>query len=233
MKKALITSVAFCSMIFAQRAVAQGGNQTLQQKLAAVKESIARNQASLRQYTWTEQTQISLKGEVKKTTQAMCRYGPDGQVQKTPLGAPPPQQEKRGLRGKVVEKKTDELKDYMEQAGALIKEYVPPSPEKMQQAFQQGNFSLGEGGAGTPQLQFKNYVKPGDSMVFSFNSATKSIQKINVNTYMNEPKDAVTLEADFQKLPDGTNYVATSILNATAKQIQVVKQNMNYQKVGQ
>jgi hypothetical protein len=47
--------------------------QELQQKLAAVKESVARNQAALLQYAWTAHTEINLKGEVKKTTDEMCR----------------------------------------------------------------------------------------------------------------------------------------------------------------
>ena len=62
--------------------------QQLQEKLAAVKQSMAQNQTSLRQYTWTETTQISLKGEVKKTEQKQCLYGNDGKVQKTPIASP-------------------------------------------------------------------------------------------------------------------------------------------------
>jgi len=66
---------------------------------------------------------------VKSTKIEQCRYGPDGKVQKTPLSAPPEQKEMRGLKKRVVEKKTDEMKDYMERVGALIQRYVPPQPE--------------------------------------------------------------------------------------------------------
>src|SRR3954465_13261822 len=58
-----------------------------QENLAALKQSMAKNQAELKQYAWTETTQISLKGEVKKQEQKQCQYGPDGKVQKTPLQA--------------------------------------------------------------------------------------------------------------------------------------------------
>src|SRR5437764_10914271 len=92
-----------------------------QQKLAALKQSMAKNQAELKQYAWTETTQISLKGEVKKQEQKQCQYGPDGKVQKTPLqGASQPQQEQGGggrrgaMKKAVVEKKVGEMKDYRE-----------------------------------------------------------------------------------------------------------------------
>ena len=57
----------------------------MQEKVAALKQALAANQAALKPYTWTESTEISLKGEVKKRQQKLCRYGPDGKVQKTAL----------------------------------------------------------------------------------------------------------------------------------------------------
>jgi len=222
---------ALTTLVLSPQADAQALKQELQQKLATVKEAVARNQASLRQYTWTEHTQILYKGEVKKTQQYICRYGPDGKVQKTLLGQPAPEEHKRGLRGRIVEKKVDEMKDYMERAVALIHNYVPPNPQAMQAAFQGGNVMVGGAGPGQIQLQFKNYVKSGDSMTFNFDSATKVLTALNVNSYLNDPSDAVTLQVTFQSLPDGTNYAASTVLNAPAKNIQVNMQNSNYQKL--
>ena len=74
--------------------------QELQQKLAAAKQSAALNQKALRSYSWLEKTELSLKGEVKNTKVDMCKYGPDGKVQKTPVVEPEPAEKKRGLRGK-------------------------------------------------------------------------------------------------------------------------------------
>src|SRR4249919_24624 len=76
-----------------------------QDRAAAIKESVAKNQASLKQYSWVETTEISLKGEVKKKEQKQCSYGADGKVQKTPMpgaapaAAPPAQQSGGGRRG--------------------------------------------------------------------------------------------------------------------------------------
>jgi hypothetical protein len=228
MKPGMLT---FASIAMMSLAAGQSPNPEVQQKLAAMKESIARNQAELRQYTWTQQTQISLKNEVKKTEQELCRYGPDGKVQKTPLGPPSPQKEMRGIRGRVAEKEKDELTDFMQQAKSLIQAYVPPSPQLMQNGFAGGNVSLGQAGPGMAQLVFHNYLKPGDTLTFDFLPAERRIAKINVQTYMDKPSEPLTLEVAFQSLPDGTNCTGTEVLNAPSRHLQVVVQNSNYQRL--
>ncbi len=224
-----------CAVLFAQifigRAGAQGMQEQLQQKLAAVKQSMAQNQASLRQYTWTAHTEISVKGEVKKVTNELCRYGPDGKVQKTPLDAPAPQKEMRRMKKRIVEKKVGEMKDYMDRAVALIHNYVPPTPERMQSAVQSGNVSISQGGGpGMAELQFKNYFKPGDMLSLGFDSGARALRTVNVDSYLDNPQDAVKLDVGFQTLPDGTNYVARTVLMAAAKQMQVTVQNSDYKK---
>lgn len=226
-------STTACVMALGAMALAQNPKQELQQKLATVKESVARNQAALRQYTWTEHTDILLKGDVKSTKDNICRYGPDGKVQKTPIGTPAPKKEMRGLKGRIVEKKVDDLTDYMERASALIHHYMPPNPQQMQAVFEKGTASLGQAGPGRIELAFRDYLKPGDSLTFSFDQATKAIAKIAVKSYLDDPQDAVTLDVMFQNLPDGTNYTANTILNAAAKEVQVKVTNANYQKVAQ
>ena len=51
-------------------------NAGTQEKMAALKESIAQNQAALKTYKWTEATEISLKGEVKKKEQKAVSVRP-------------------------------------------------------------------------------------------------------------------------------------------------------------
>jgi len=234
MKRIRLIASASCLLAYATAVPAQGVKQEVQQKLATVKESVARNQAALRQYSWTEHTDMSLKGEVKKSTDTLCRYGPDGKVAKTPIGTPAPKREMRGLKKKVAEKKIGELQDYMERAAALIHRYMPPSPDSMQAAFQAGNTSLGQAGPGKIQLQFRDYAKPGDALTFNFDTASKALQSISVNSYLDDPKDdVVTLAVVFQSLPDGTNYVASTTLTAAAKQVVVKTSNTNYQKLAQ
>jgi hypothetical protein len=152
-------------------------------KTAAIKQSIAQNQAALKQYRWTETTQVSLKGEVKKTEQKQCSYGPDGKVQKIPLGAPAPPPPPKGgrVRQKIVKEKVDEMKDYMDRAGALIHQYVPPEPAKLQAAAAAGRLSIQPNpSAGATTYAFQDYLKAGDSFSVAFNQAAKSIQSCAV-----------------------------------------------------
>jgi|SRR6516165_1785007 len=222
MAGALALSVAFPAM---------AQNSALQEKLAAVQQSMAENKQKLRQYQWIETTQLTLKGDQKPPAQNSCQYGPDGQVEKTPIGPPPQQPSGRRLKERMIEKKKAEMKDYMGDVKMLLSQYVPPDPQKMQQAFQAGKASLNPAG-GMVNLIFKDYAQPGDQMTLTFDTAAKKITTLNINTYMGEEKDAVTLQVQMASLPDSTNYVQQSVLNATAKQLVVTTTNSNYQKLG-
>ncbi len=217
------------------------GSAAKQQKIAALKASLAKNQAALKSYSWTETTQISLKGEVKKTQQKECQYGPDGKVQKTPIGGdsqPQQQQASGGRRGghlkqQVVQKKVGEAKDYMERVAALVHEYAPPDPQKIQAAASAGNVSISPAQP-VSMIDIKNYLKQGDSVTLGFDTAAKKLVSYNVNSYLDDPKDdAVKLAVNFAQLPDGTNHVQQSVLDATGKNIQVKVTNSDYKRIGQ
>jgi len=205
-------------------------NPELQEKLAAVKAVAAQNKQMLHQYQWIETTQLTLKGDQKPPTENSCQYGPDGQVQKTPIG-PPPQQPSGGrLKERIIEKKKAEMKDYMQDVKAVLAMYVPPDPQRMQQAYQAGNVALNHV-PGAVNLVFTNYAQQGDKMTLTFDTNAKKITSLNINTYMGEEKDVVTLQVQMGSLPDGTNYAQQTVLNATAKQLVVTTTNSNYQKL--
>ena len=228
------------SMCCAASAPAQPETAAKQQRIAELKASITKNQAALKSYAWTETTQISLKGEVKKQQQNECQYGPDGKVQKTPLGgdSPQPQQGAGGRRGgrfkqRMIQKKVGETKDYMERVAALIHEYAPPDPQKIQAAAAAGNVSV------TPaqpvsMISIHNYLKQGDSLTFGFDTVAKKLTTYSVDSYLDDPKDdRVKLSVTFAQLPDGTSHVQESLLDATAKKIQVHVTNSGYKKIEQ
>jgi len=206
-------------------------NSDLQQRLTAVKQSVAENQQRLRQYQWVETTQLTLKGDAKPPTQDMCQYGPDGTVQKTPMGPPPQPPSGRRVKQRIIERKTEEMQQYMGQVKSLLGMYVPPDPQKIGQAYQAGKVSLNPAGGGV-NLVFTDYAQPGDQMTLVFDTAARKVSSVNVNTYMDNPKDKVTLTVQMASLPDGTNYAQQTLLDATAKKLQVTTTNANYQKRG-
>jgi hypothetical protein len=205
-------------------------NPELQEKLAAVKAVAAENKQQLRQYQWIETTQLTLKGDQKPPTQNSCQYGPDGQVQKTPIGPPPEQPSGGRLKERIIEKKKAEMKDYMQDVKGVLAMYVPPDPQRMQQAYQAGNVALNPV-PGAVNLVFTNYAQQGDKMTLTFDTAAKKITSLNINTYMGETKDVVTLNVQMATLPNGPNYAQQTVLDATAKQLVVTTTNSNYQKM--
>jgi hypothetical protein len=235
---ALTLIVVACGLLPGAAAFSQ--TPSPQEKTAAIKESLAKNQAALRQYSWVETTQVSLKGEVKKTEQKQCYYGADGKVQKTlmPSAAPPAQPQQSGgrrggrLKEKIVENKVEETKEYMEQVAALVHAYVPPDPQKIQAAQAGGNVSV-EPTPATTTMTVKNYLKPGDSLVLGLDSSAKTMRSVQVSSYVEKPKDDdVTLNVTFANLLDGTSYPQKSVLDVPGKKIQVTVTNSGYKKAG-
>src|SRR5271163_5071430 len=134
---AVIALTSTAGLIPAKQAIAQ--NPQMIQKLEDIKAASAANKAALAHYIWNEQQTISLKGEVKKTETYQVSIGPDGQQQKTELSAsqaPPPSGGR--LKQRIVEKKKDEFQEYGQQIAALVKQYTPPDPQLLQQAYQKG-----------------------------------------------------------------------------------------------
>ena len=229
----LIAAAMLAAIVPAIAQTGAGAGAELQQKLAAVKQSVAENQQKLHQYQWTETTQLTLKGDAKPPTQSTCQYGPDGKVQKTPIGPPPAPPSGGRMKQKVIANKKEEMKDYMGQVKSLLGMYVPPDPQRMQQAFQSGKVSLNPNpGSGVAQIVFKDYALAGDQMTLSFDTAAKKITSVKVNTYLDDPKDAVTLAVQFASLPDSTNYVQKTVLDATAKNLVVTTTNSDYKALG-
>jgi hypothetical protein len=193
-------------------------NSELQQKLAAVKQAAAANKQKLRQYQWIETTQLTLKGDAKPPTRNSCVYGPDGKVQKTAIGPPPEEPSGGRLKQKIIAKKKAEMKEYMQDVKAVL-------------SYKAGKVSLNPV-PGAVNLIFTDYAQPNDKMTLTFDTATKKIAGLNIDTYMGKEKDVVTLQVQMSSLPDGTNYESQTVLNATAKQLVVTTTNSNYQKLG-
>jgi len=205
-------------------------NPELQQRVANLKQTVARDQQSIRQYEWIETTVISLKGEEKSREQKQCYYGAEGSLQKVPVSESP-QEKKRGLRGRIVENKKAELTDYMKQAVALVKTYVPPDPARIQAVKDAGNVSLDlPGGGKGARVNLRNYAKPGDVLSVEVDPVSNRLMGLAVATYLDDLKDAVTLDVRFSSLQNGTGYPATEVLVAKAKNLSVNITNSGYRK---
>jgi len=207
-----------------------------QEKVAAIKQSLQKSAAALRSYEWIETTTVKIKGEEKSKQENRCYYGADGKQEKVPVEgqAQEPEKKKRGIRGRVVEKKTGEMEDYVKQALALVKEYLPPDPQKLEASKQSGAQKVEVlDNASKLRATFPNYLKQGDALSIDVDPNANSIEAISVLTYLeNDPKDAVKLNVTFGKLEDGTSYPSKVVLIGESKNLEVDIDNSGYRKTG-
>ena len=94
-----------------------------------------------------------------------------------------------------------------------------------------GTASLSQAGAGLVALKFPGYLKAGDSLTLTFESAVKTLRQVDVATWLDDPSKPVTLNVAMQSLPDGTSYPGAVTLSIPASQIEVRIANSNYQKI--
>jgi hypothetical protein len=197
-----------------------------------LKQWLQASQAQLRSYEWIETTVVATDGEEKSRKQNTCYYGVDGALQKVPVGSAEPESGPRGpLRKKIAANKKQEMTAYMQSAVALVHQYLPPDPNRIQQAVNGGNFSV------TPapqrvELTFRNYLKPNDALNVGVEVPTNRLVGMKISSYLDDPKDAINVDVAMGVLPDGTIFVQRSTLNAPAKKLTVTVENSGYRRAG-
>ncbi len=205
-------------------ALPHGAAARQQEKIVALKQSLAANQQRLLQYKWVETTVVSQKGEEKVRVQKQCYYGSDGKVRKDPLTAPPSEGSKSKAPGK-------EVTAAMDQAAAVVQAYLPPDNKRIQAAKASGGVSISPTGPDSYRLDVRNYAKSGDVLSLGLDTADNVIQTISVKSTLGSTKDAVAMDVTFAWLRDGISYPGTIALNIPGDKIQVIIQNSNYQRV--
>jgi hypothetical protein len=232
MCKASTAWAAAAAVALVLPALALAQNPEVGERVADLRQSRQKSSEDLTHYEWIETTAVSLKGEEKARLQKRCYHGADGQLQKVPVGEAPPAKKKRGLRGRVVEKKKGELTEYMQRAVDLVQTYVPPDPARIQKARDAGKATLHVLEPGKRvRLDFQDYHKPGDTLGVEMDLTDNSLLAVTVASYLDSPDDAVGLKFGFSKLGDGSSYAADIALDATAKNLAVAVQNSGYKKI--
>ena len=144
---------------------------------------------------------------------------------------PPPPEKQRGLKGKMVAKKTGEMKEELESAVHLIQQYIPPQPDLMQVVMNGGTASVSQAGPGFAALKFPGYIKSGDALTLTFDATVKALRQIDVSTWLDKPDNPVLLKVTMESLPDGTSHPGTVTLTIPDSKLEVRITKSNYQKV--
>jgi len=206
---------------------AQNFDPELAGEVNLIRAEVASNNMALRQYTWTEHTEVRVKGKLQSTTDFSCRYDANGQVVKTPL-IPENKDGANGVSKRPLVRKKSELEDYIERAISMIGSYVPPDPQQIDAMLARGDASVEPSTPGKLSIRFNRYFQKGDSMVFSYDPATKKLDRVTVQSALGSPKDPVTMIAIFETLPDGVNHLGSTTVTAPTKKVEVKTSNKSY-----
>lgn len=210
------------------------------------KEQFARaqkeNSAALKQYTWKSRTEIKMKGESKSVKVEQVRYDLDGKQQKTQIGEPAQQQSqqesgRRGRRGggrvkqKIIENKKEEFAELMKNLAQLVGSYAHMPPDKMQAFAQNATVAQGQGANGDQLLiQGSNALVQGDTMSIWIDPASYGMRRIEIHTSFEDKP--VHFTGEFKALLDGPTYPARLRLEYPDKEVELIVEGYDYQKVG-
>jgi hypothetical protein len=184
--------------------------------VAAVKATLQKSVTELQQYEWIETTIISRNGQERSRTQFVCLCGPDGKVQKTALPAGAAREEPIDVAAR--------------DAIALVKEYVPPDPARIQAAQSAGRMSVSPpDAAGQVQIVILDYLKPGDELSINVDASSDHINGVTVATFTDAAKkDVVGLRIGFGTFADETIYPAKIRLDVAAQDLAVTIENTGH-----
>lgn len=223
----LIAVTATCVMI-ASTALAQDTSApaTADARAAAGKIIQAlNNDTAIQAYTWTETNVVLVDGKEKHTAVNACRYSPEGKVVRTPANAAAAEQMARGVPGT-----TTEIGGYLKQAVALMRGYIRPRTDKLEECRAAGRVSMVQEAGQRMKLSFKDYLKPGDQLTMEVDTATNHIVALAASTYMINRADRAEIHTEMSQLPDGTDYPTSIKFTTPERAMGVNVTNSDYKK---
>jgi hypothetical protein len=203
--------------------------------MAQIKQNLEASTQSLKGYEWLETTTIYKDNEAKSKTQNQCYYDVNNKLVKVPSAASSGGDDKqaRGLRGKIVENKKEELSAFVKQCIAKVHEYLPPNPAKLQAAYAGGKTSVQVLEPSKKfRLDFSDYLQAGDKLGVAIDKEKNILTGINVDTYVEKPADKVSFSIRYALLPDGTQYPDETVMDLPSEGLKVVIRNEGYRKGG-
>ena len=218
--KALNIGAMVLGLFMATSAAAQTDMTSVVAKVSAARQE---NAQKTRNYSWTQRTEVKVKGEVKSLKTEIVRYTVDGEMQKTPIDETSAKKPK-GIRGKVAKKKIGEMKDWMAELGQLLKAYSLPTEGNLLDFLNKA--SISPDGAGQ-RLDAGDVVQPGDRMSVWIGADHKMV-KTEVTT-QHDGSD-VKLMTDHETTPDGLDYVARTTIVVPDKGVEMMVENFSYQR---
>jgi len=195
--------------------------------------NMAENSKKLKQYTYLQKTEVYLRGELRTSKRAEVHFDSvSGEKIVVPLNSEDaaeaaPAGPRGRIRSRIVERKKDEMKDYVDRLVGLMGQYLPPNPDRVKAAMAQAQITPPAEGQDA-RVELSHYLKPGDRVTLSVNAATKKLNQIAIQSDLDG--DPVSFLVSFARLPDITNYPATTSIKAEAKALEIRVSTSDYRK---
>ena len=203
----------------------------MKETIDMIKKNLTDSKANMVNYEWLETTTTSLKGEQKSVKQNQCYYSVDGKLTKVETGGSTQEKAKGGIRGRVIANKKEDMADYIKACIDKVQTYLPPDAAKLQQIYGAGKTSIRVLEPGKKfKLSFPDYNAKGDILSISVDKANQKLMALEVNTYVDNPKEKVVFNVAYSDLPDGTQYAGSTTLDAVAKELKIVIVNGGFKK---
>jgi hypothetical protein len=224
----LIGSIALSVMAYGQAPDSKAA-------MAQIKKNLDSSTKKLATMTWVETTTIYKGDEVKSEIKNQCMYGADRKVSKTPIAAPAEDSKSpRGVRGKIVENKKEDMSEYVKACVAKVHQYLPPNSEKLMAINTAGkvNVQVLDANSKKYTFNFPDYLQAGDQVAITMDMMKALFGGIAVKTYLDKPDDQINFNLKYSVLPDGTEYPAETILDLPKEGLKIVIKNDGYKKAG-
>jgi hypothetical protein len=119
------------------------------------------------------------------------------------------------------------MKDYLDNhLYPFIESYLPVKPEKLKAALPAAQVGAVGNAMG---LTMKNYQQQGDAFTIGFDSATRKMLRLQLDTKLDN--DPVTVTVDMGVAPNGASYPTQTKIKVPAKDIEVDISEFDFMKL--
>jgi hypothetical protein len=224
----LILIAGLITIVLPQTIVAQRPLATSADMAVQIIEARKANAALMRQYSWKSRTVLIEEGKGKNRHIDAVSFGPDGQLQRTPLDDEGPSEPRSGLLGlardKIERKRMD---DYLTGLRSLLDQYTLPTVDKVLDFINQAT-TTGPDASGLLVMTGTSVVLPGDSLSLWTSATTRHTQRVEASTFYKG--DAVMVTAAFNTLYSGLNYMADAEVKIPARELKVRVENDDFHR---
>jgi hypothetical protein len=169
--------------------------------------AMAANAKQITNYEWKQRITVTRRGHPAPPVIDQVRFN-GGQLQRTAISAPPPQQ--GGIRGKIAAGVKEDVTAIMEIAGSYNK------PQQLADAVKKAQVSSQ---SGATRLQANGLLKPSDSMTMLLDPATHLARHIDINTdYEGSP---MTIAQDYSTISNGPNMMTQMKVSVPKKELNI------------